>query len=253
MRKIAISNNKGGVGKTTSAVNIGAGLLKFEKKVLLIDIDPQSHLTYSLGIKAHEIKSDVYDLMTGSAGLSNVIVRRNGLDLIPSSPDMEGDKKKNIMDTPGNEFLLKNALSDLSGYDYVIIDCPPALGILTMNALTSVSEVFIPLQTEFLALQGMSELLKKVRVIKEKYNESLDITGIFATMYNERKKLNREVLENVKRYFPDKVFKTCIRENIAIAEAPSFGKSIFDYDKESNGAKDYLELCKEIVERFPHD
>ncbi|MBA7491577.1 Sporulation initiation inhibitor protein Soj [subsurface metagenome] len=248
MQIIALINQKGGVGKTTCAINIGAGLNKLNKRVLLIDLDPQAHLTYSLGIPAHELKNTVYELLKGKADPKETIVKRNGLSLVPSSLNLSGAEIE-FSGLAGREFLLKEATDGLRTFDFVFIDCPPSLGLLTLNALTTTQEVYIPLQTEFLALQGMRKLLETINIVKKRLNKNLEISGIIATRFDGRKNLNKEVVEKIKDYFGNKLFKTLIRDNISLAEAPSFGKTIFEYKSNSYGAKDYLDLCKEIIKR----
>jgi len=248
MQIIALINQKGGVGKTTCAINIGAGLNKLRKRVLLIDLDPQAHLTYSLGIPAHELKNTVYELLKGTASLKETITERNGLGLVPSSLNLSGAEIE-FSGLAGREFLLKETLDGLNKFDYVFIDCPPSLGLLTLNALTTAQKVYIPLQTEFLALQGMTKLLETITIVKKRLNKNIEIAGIIATRFDNRKNLNREVVEKIKEYFGDKLFNTLIRDNISLAEAPGFGKTIFEYKSSSYGAKDYLDLCKEIIKR----
>ena len=249
MKIIALANQKGGTAKTTSAVNIGAGLAKLGKKVLLIDLDPQAHLTYSLGIQAHEIDHTIYNLLKGETRLPEVLKERGELKVIPANLNLSGAEIE-LSGLAGREFLLREALEGLTGFDYVFIDCPPSLSLLTLNALTTAQEIYIPLQTEFLALQGMSKLLQTVEVVQKRLNKGLKITGIIATRYDARKKLNKEVVEKIKEYFGDQqLFKSMIRDNVSLAEAPSFGQTIFEYKPDSNGAMDYFSLCKEILER----
>ncbi len=248
MRKITISNHKGGVGKTTTAVNIGAGLARLDKKVLLVDLDPQAHLTYSLGIQAHELEKSVYEILKGEMKFGDVLIKKGGLDIIPASLHLSG-ADVDLVNVPGRERLLSGSLDGISEYDYLIIDCPPSLGLLTLNAFTTAKEVFIPMQAEYLSLQGMSKLLQLVDVVKERLNSALEITGIIGTRFDNRKKLNHEVIDKIREYFHEKLFNTLIRENIALAEAPGFGQHIFEYNPKSNGAIDYMNLCKEIIER----
>lgn len=248
MKIIALINQKGGVGKTTSTLNIGAGLTKLGKKVLLIDLDPQAHLTYSLGIEAHDLNRTVYDLLKKQATLEEVLIGRDGLKLIPSTLDLAGTEIE-LSGVPGREFLLKEALAGLRGFDYVLMDCPPSLGLLTLNALVAAQEVYIPIQAEFLALKALSKLLETVEVVKNRLNGKLEITGIIATRYDARKILNRGIVDRIRDYFGDKLFNTLIRENISLAEAPSYGQTIFEYKPDSYGAEDYLNLCREITER----
>ncbi len=248
MRIIAITNHKGGVGKTTTTVNIGAGLAKLEQRVLLIDLDPQAHLTYSLGFQAHELENSIYELLKGEINFNDVIVSKGSIHLIPSSLDLSGADVE-LSNVAGREGLLLESLEGQDNYDFILLDCPPSLGLLTLNALTTSKEIFIPIQAEFLALQGMSKLLQLIDIVKTRLNEELELTGMIGTRYSFRKKLNVEVIGKIKEYFHDKLFNTLIRENISLAEAPSFGKDIFDYKPGSTGAIDYLNLCKEILER----
>jgi len=244
MRTISISNNKGGVGKTTSTVNIAAALEKMGKKSLLIDIDHQAQTTYHLGINPHELKKSVFDVLKGDMDYADVIIKRNGIDLLPAAPSL---REIDFLPIPAKEFLLKDALAHLEGYDFVLIDCPPSLGVLTLNALSFTKEIFIPLQAQFLPFHGMYNLYEGVQMVKKRLNKEIEITGIIATMYNAKKTINREVIEETKKRLPGKLFKTLIRENVALQEAPSWGKTIFEYKPDSNGAKDYRNLAKEIV------
>ena len=248
MRIISLLNQKGGVGKTTSTVNIGQGLSLLGKKVLLLDLDPQAHLTYSLGIKAHELEKTVFELLKGEATLDQVIQTRGALHVIPSTLDLSGAEME-FSSVAGREMLLKEALKKAHDYDYILIDCPPNLSILTLNTLTTAREVFICVQTEYLALQGIARLMETIQVVKKRLNKSLNVTGVICTRYDKRKRLNVEVAENIKSYFGEKVFHTMIRDNIALAEAPIKGKTIFDYAPRSHGAEDYMELCKEIIKQ----
>lgn len=248
MKTIALVNQKGGVGKTTSVINIGAGLHRLGKKILLVDLDPQAHLTYSLGIESHKLEGAIYELLTGEATIEEVLIDRGGLKVIPSTLSLSGAEIE-LAAQAGREYLLKEVIDKVGGFDYILIDCPPSLGILTLNALTTAQEVYIPLQTEFLALQGLSKLLETVEIVKKRLNSNLEITGIIATRFDRRKNLNREVVEKIKNYFGNKLFKTLIRDNISLAEAPSFGKTIYEYKPRSYGTEDYLNLSKEILKR----
>lgn len=250
MKTIALINQKGGVGKTTTTINLGAGLAELGHDVLLIDLDPQAHLTYALGLPAHELDATVYELLKEETPLDEVIVERaKNLRIIPSSLNLSGAEMA-LSSVAGREFLLKEALEPLThGPGYILIDCPPSLGLLTINALTAASEVYIPVQTEFLALQGMSSLIQTVEVIQRRLNKELSLGGIIATRYDNRKTLNREVVAKIREYFGDKLFRTVIRDNVSLAEAPGHGQTIFEYRARSNGAKDFRAVCAEMVER----
>jgi len=247
-RVIGFANHKGGVGKTCSTVNIGAALCKHGKHVLLIDLDPQANLTLSLGIKDNS--KTIYGALRGGHSLADAIINvTDKLDVVPSTLDLSGAELELSAET-GREFILKELISSLKKkYDYILIDCPPSLGLLTLNALTASDEVFIPLQAQFLATQGLAKLNDVIEKIKKRHNKQLTIGGVFLTQYDHRKVLNRDVAKVVANYFRDKVFKTKIRDNIALGEAPSSGLDIFRYAANSNGAADYLSLTKEILAR----
>lgn len=243
---ISLLNHKGGVGKTTSAINIGAGLVELGKKVLLIDLDPQANLTLSLGIPRQS--NTIYEAMRGESELTPVTVK-DGLDVVTSVLDLSGAEME-LINEAGREFILRELFDPIrSQYDFVIIDCPPSLGLLTLNALTSSDFVYIPLQTEFLAMQGLAKIKQVIQKVKLRLNKKLRIGGVIATMYDSRKILNRDVVETIKKYFGKMVFETLIRDNVALAEAPAQRKDIFEYSPSSPGASDYLALCKEILER----
>lgn len=243
---ISLLNHKGGVGKTTSAINIGAGLAEMGKKVLLIDLDPQANLTISLGIPRQ--KHTIYEALRGEGELMPYTHKPN-MDIITSSLDLSGAEME-LINEAGREFILRELISQISDdYDFILIDCPPSLGLLTLNALTSSRWVLIPLQTEFLAVQGLAKIKQVIDKVRFRLNKQLDIGGVIATMYDSRRVLNRDVVETIHKHFGEKVFKTYIRENVALAEAPAQRKDIFDYHPKSSGAIDYMELCKEILER----
>lgn len=247
-RVIALVNQKGGVGKTTSTINIGAGLAKKGKRVLLVDLDPQGNLTYSLGIKADEVNPTVYQVMKDEATAKDAIIKGE-FDVIPANIQLSGAELE-LSSVAGRELILKEALEPLlPDYDYILIDAPPALNMLTINALTACQEVFIPLQAEYLSLNGMLQLTNTVALVSKRLNNDLKITGVIATLYDARKNLNREVIEAIQERFKDSLFKTYIRDNIALAEAPSYGKDIFSYQPNSNGASDYLQLVDEIIKQ----
>ncbi|MBN1224369.1 MAG: ParA family protein [Candidatus Aminicenantes bacterium] len=251
-RIVAIANQKGGVGKTTTAINLSAALTRLGKQILLIDIDSGSHATYGLGILAHKLEKTVYNLLKGEVSLEEaiieVLIEDFSMDFIPSSLEL-AEAEMILFNTPGREFLLSNALSSATKYDFIFIDCPPSLGLLTLNALVAAREIFIPLQTEFLALQGLSKLLDSIAIIKERLNPQLELMGVCATRYDGRKILNREVVQKIRTYFGDKAYTLPIRENISLAESPSHGLTIFEYSPSSYGAEDYMILAKDILER----
>lgn len=248
MRIIAMINQKGGVGKTTSVVNIGAGLADMKKKVLVVDLDPQAHLTYSLGVKADELEITVYQLLKGESTFEQTLIEASKLKMIPASIDLASAEIE-LSTEVGREAFLKNELDKISGFDFILLDCPPNLGLLTLNALTAAKEVFVPLQAEFLSIKGLNKLMSMIEKVQSRINPALEITGIIATLYDQRLKLHREVFENLSEFFGDKLFKTFIRRNVALAEASSFGQSIYEYAPKSNGAEDYRALCKEILKR----
>lgn len=245
---ISFSNHKGGVGKTTSTVNIGVGLAKIlHKRVLVIDLDPQANLTQSLGMTNNHAHN-IYGALTGKYALQPINVDEN-LDIIPSTLDLSGAEVELSAET-GREFILRELIDPLRNqYDFVLIDTPPSLGLLTVNALTASDYIYIPLQAQYLALQGLTKLLEVVERIRKRLNKNLSLGGVFITQYDNRKVLNREIAQTIREHFKDKVFKTVIRDNVSLAEAPSTGKDIFSYNARTNGAEDYLELCKEIISK----
>lgn len=247
MRKIAFLNQKGGVGKTTTTINVGAGLAKLKKKVLLIDLDPQASMTYSLGIQAHELERSMVHVLRQEILIDEIIVKQNNLSIAPSSIELASHEEE-MRATPHKKYILRTILSHLTDYDYILIDCPPSLGMLTINVLAAVDEVFIPVQTEFLALQGLSQLLETISVIKKRINPNLKLGGIIGTRVN-RRRIHNDVIEYLRTNFKEYTFATVIRESIALAEAPSFGKDIYSHNPNCNGARDYKALCKEIIKK----
>ena len=252
MRSIALLNQKGGVGKTTTTANLGACLAMLGKKVLVIDMDPQANLSVHLGVDIHKLKYSVYNIITGDCKPDDVILNTKiqGLDIIPANIDLSGAEIE-LVGVVGRETVLKEYLGGiLDRYDYVLIDCPPSLGLLTLNVLTLVHEVFIPLQTEFFALQGVSKLLDTHEVVRKRLNKNLEITGIIFCMYTSRTRLCKEVIEKVKEHFAkDQVFDTVIRKNVKLSESPSHGKPIISYAPGSHGSEDYMSLAKEVVQQ----
>jgi len=243
---ISISNHKGGVGKTTSAINIGAGLNILKKKVLLIDLDPQANLSQSLGII--EPEKTIYGSIRGEYGLQPIEILK-GLDLIPSTLDLSGAEVE-MSGEAGREYILQELIDPIrEQYDFIIIDSPPSLGLLTINAFTVSDEILIPLQAQYLALQGLTKLIEVVGKIKRRLNKGLEVGGVFITQYDNRKVLNRDVVTTIEEHFKDQVYKTKIRDNVALAEAPSQGLDIFRYNSKSYGAEDYMALSKEILKR----
>ena len=248
-RIIAIANQKGGVGKSTTAVNMSGYLGDLGYKTLLIDFDPQSNSTSGLGIQRDNIKLSVYDILTGSEEPEKVILKTpfKNLYIIPSSIQLAGAEVE-LVSTMKREYKLKQAIDKIKNYyDFIIIDCPPALGLLTINALTSADEVLIPIQCEYYALEGLGQLINTINLIKENLNEHLRITGVVMTMFDQRTRLSEQVIEEVRAFFPDKVYETIIPRNIRLSEAPSYGKPILEYDPDCKGAVAYKNLTREVV------
>lgn len=244
MRIIAVVNQKGGTGKTTTTQNLGVALAKKNKKVLLIDLDAQANLTYSFGIINPEMS--VTDALRGIHALHAMRVNREGVDIIPASA-LLSSLEISIINKPGREGLLKDRLKDVTGYDYVLLDCPPALSVLTINALTAADQVITPMQMEILSLQGLTQLLETIKSIKQEFNHHLQISGIVAVNYDTRRRLSEEVLGEIEKKLGQKVYKAKIRPCVRIAEAPSFAQSVMSYAPSSNGALDYEDLAKEII------
>ncbi len=246
---ISIANQKGGVGKTTTAINLSSLLAAAEKRTLLIDIDPQSNS--SSGLSVVNQTPSVYEVLVGANNIREVIINSfmPHLDILPSNINLVGAEIE-MVEMDNREILLRNALSEISSdYDYILIDCPPSLGLLTLNALTASDSVLIPVQCEYFALEGLGQLLNTINIVKKHFNKDLDIEGVLLTMFDTRLRLSHQVAEEVRKYFGDKVYKTVINRNVRISEAPSYGKPIILYDAISSGAQNYMALASELLER----
>ena len=250
-RIIAVANQKGGVGKTTTSINLAACLAEKGKKVLAVDMDPQGNLTSGLGVDKDSVEKSIYELIIGEVDIKEVINKEvlENLDIIPTSIDLSAAEIE-LIGVDDKEYILRNAIDQLKDqYDFVIIDCPPSLSMLTINAMTTADSVIVPIQCEYYALEGLSQLIHTVELVKDRLNSKLEIEGVVFTMYDARTNLSLQVVENVKDNLQQNIYKTIIPRNIRLAEAPSYGLPINKYDPKSTGAESYMRLADEVIER----
>ena len=250
-RVIAVANQKGGVGKTTTAINLSACLAEKGQKVLAIDMDPQGNMTSGLGIDKDEVEKNIYDLMIGQVGVEEVLQKEaiENLDIIPTSIDLSAAEIE-LIGVDDKEFIIRNAIAPIKdNYEYIIIDCPPSLSMLTINAMTTADSVLVPIQCEYYALEGLSQLIHTIDLVKDRLNNDLEIEGVVFTMYDARTNLSLQVVENVKENLQQNIYKTIIPRNVRLAEAPSYGQPITLYDPRSTGAEAYRLLAEEVINR----
>lgn len=246
MKVISIFNQKGGVGKTTAVVNLAAALGRRNKKVLVVDLDPQANTSSGLGIDKNKLESSIYDALIDEMQVDALETSAKNVKIIASNNQLSGFEIEAV-DIENRESLLKNFLSNFEKFDFVLIDCPPSLGLLSINAMVASNSVLIPIQAEYYALEGVSQLMQTIELIRRSFNSDLQIEGVLISMFDPRNNLSLEVFEEVKKHFGDKLFKTLIPRNIRLAEAPSYGLSVLDYDEKSKGSQAYIELAAEII------
>lgn len=250
-KAVAIVNQKGGVGKTTTAVNLAAAVGHFGYKVLLVDVDPQGNATSGLGINKREVTTSTYDMIVAGVKAEEILIHTpfKGLDLLPSNMNLAGAELE-LVDMQGRDGKIKNALAPLKDhYDLIVVDCPPSLGLITVNVLCAVDSVIVPIQCEYYALEGLSQLMNTIRQVKRLYNPLVDLEGVLLTMYDGRLNLTQQVVNEVKRFFPQKVYSVVIPRNVRLSEAPSFGQPVYYYDKSSKGSIAYDEFAKEFLKK----